>query len=190
MAQPEANEFIGTGKASQYNIIIFYDMWGKISEDQQKGYLSLTEKGTPLLFLHHSIVSYQDWDEFRKILGGKYIQPAIVTDSSLLSHYKHDILLNVHIIDPENPITKGLKDFEITDEGYSNFAVEPDVNPILSTKNPDSGEIIGWTKKYRNSKIVYIMLGHDKKAYANENFQTLVKNSIEYLISKQQDNRQ
>jgi uncharacterized protein len=179
--QPEANELLGSPGIGNYNLIIFYDMWGQISENQKQYYQNLTEKGVGLLFLHHSLVSYQGWDEFRKILGGKYIQPEIVTDSTLLSRYKHDILLDVHIVDPKHPVTSGMKDFEIPDEGYSNFAVEKNVFPLLTSKHPDSGEIIGWTNKYKNSQIVYLMLGHDKKAYANENFRKLIDNSIKYL---------
>ena len=183
-SQPEANEYMGSEEIGKYSIIIFYDMWDKITEEQKKYYTNITMNGTGLLFLHHSLVSYQEWDEFRNIIGGKYIQEGSVDDSSKFSGYRHDIELEVNIIDPEHPVTSGIENFKITDEGYSNFIVEKNVKPLLSTKHPDSGEIIGWTHKFNNSGIVYLMLGHDSKAYSNENFRKLIGNSIQYLSKK------
>ncbi len=84
LSQPYANSLIGSGKADVYDVLVFYDSWQTISEAEKKGYLDLTERGTGLLFLHHSLVSYQEWDVFTNIRGGRYpnqtLRTACATD--------------------------------------------------------------------------------------------------------------
>jgi uncharacterized protein len=183
MSQPNANHFIASGGALKYDALIFYDMWQDINNDEKTAYTNLTDQGKGLLFLHHSLVSYQDWDEFSVIRGGKYVinDPP---DSLIDSNYRHDIDLYINILDTSNMITSGMNDFVIHDEGYSNIIVNEDVVPLLKTIHKDCSEQVAWTKKYHKSKIVYLMGGHDRLAYANENYKRLIRNSLNYLVEK------
>ncbi|MCU4162468.1 hypothetical protein [Carboxylicivirga caseinilyticus] len=70
--QPKANEDIEQGLANNYDILIFYDLNDSITSEQKAAYWNLLKSGKPMLFLHHTLVSYQDWPEFTKIIGGKY----------------------------------------------------------------------------------------------------------------------
>ena len=72
--QPKANELIQNGDAGKYQALVFYDMYQEISQEQKAAYLEVLAKGKGMVFLHHSLVSYQDWPEFRQIIGGKYLQ--------------------------------------------------------------------------------------------------------------------
>jgi hypothetical protein len=183
LSQPDANLFISTGKATKYSILVFYDSWQSVSEKEKAAYIDLTKNGMSFLFLHHSLASYQDWETFFKIRGGGYTM-SNPPDSIRDMRYKHDLDLLVEIQDTEHPVTSGMKNFMIRDEGYANITVNSDVVPLLKTKNPDCAEIIGWTLKYNNSKIVYLMGGHDKYAFENENYRRLISNSLKYLVSK------
>ena len=178
--QPEANAMIGRGDGLDYDAAVFYDMWREIDSSAMKGYLELTEKGVGLVFLHHSLVSYQGWDEFTNIIGGKYHQPGAESDSSQISGYAHDLDLKISVL-PGHPVTKDLSDFTILDEGYSNIEVLPDVEILLHTEHELSSPQMGWTHDYGNSHVVYLMLGHDKHAYENPAFQQLVRNAILYV---------
>jgi type 1 glutamine amidotransferase len=178
--QPEANIMIANGDVLDFDAIVFYDMWREIDSAAINGYLEMTDQGVGLVFLHHSLVSYQDWDEFIKIIGGKYHQPGEGSDSSQHSGYAHDLDLKVSVL-PDHPVTKDMVDFTIHDEGYSNIEVLPEVEILLQTNHELSAPQMGWTHQYRNSKVVYLMLGHDKKAYENPAFQKLVRNSIFYV---------
>jgi type 1 glutamine amidotransferase len=183
LSQPYANQYIGSRKARAYDVLVFYDSWQTISDAEKEAYLDLTDRGKGFLFLHHSLVSYQEWDEFSKIRGGRY-HKSDPPDSLRNSWYKHDLDLLVNILDSANTITRGMKDFMIHDEGYGNIMVLDGVTPLLKTKDPGCAEIIAWTNKYKNSKVVYLMGGHDKFAYENENYIKLVRNSLNYLIRK------
>lgn len=180
LSQPEANKAFLADSIGIYDVIVFYDMWQDISSAEQNAFMHLTERGTGLVFLHHSLVSYQQWEVFKDIRGGRYNEKNYGYPPEKLSGYKHDIILDVRVEDPSHPVTRGLDDFEIHDEGYSNIEVIPDVTPLLTTNHPDCARIIGWTNKYKNSKVVYILLGHDNNAWSDENFRTIVSNAIEW----------
>jgi type 1 glutamine amidotransferase len=181
VTQPLGNLVIENNNSEDWDAIVFYDMWQNITETQKEAYLRLLENGTGMIFLHHSLVSYQDWDEFKCIRGGKYLEKGYVSDSTELSGYQHDLDLKVTVIDPEHPVTNGIKDFKIHDEGYYNIEILPEVTPLLQTSHPSCAKYIAWTKEYRNSRIVYIMLGHDRQAYNNPSFRQLLNNSIKWV---------
>jgi hypothetical protein len=181
MSQPAANEFLLTEEGKSYDTYVFYDMWNEITDEQKDAYLDLTSKGKGFLFLHHSLVSYQDWPEFKSLIGGRYHRPAEGKDSALFSNYKHDIELRVNVLDDEHSITLGMADFSISDEGYGNLDVNDEIVPLLTTDHPDCHPVIGWANQFQNSKVVYLIFGHDKKAYEDEDFGVLVKNSIKWV---------
>jgi uncharacterized protein len=179
--QPSANKAIASGQAGQFDVLVFYDMWRDVSEQEQQAYIDLTKQGKPILFLHHALASYQKWPEFEKILGGKYIEKGSETSAEELSTYKHDVWIHVQVPNPEHPVTKGIKPFRIFDEVYGNFRVLPKVTPLLKTDHPESGPVIAWENRYNSSVIVFLQPGHDKNAYESENYRRLILQSIKYL---------
>ncbi len=145
---------------------------------------NLTMEGKPMLFLHHALCSFQVWDGYMEMLGGKYVMAGPGVDTSLLSDYKHDIDMDIEVVDSQHPITLGMQDFSIHDEGYSNITLAPGILPLLKTDHPDSSPLVGWTKKSDQSTLVYLMLGHDKLAYENPAFKQLLEQSINWLAGQ------
>ena len=182
--QPEANRLIGTGEAARYDLLVFYDMVQTISDGEKEGYIALTKIGKPFLFLHHSICSYQNWPEFEKILGGKYVQKGEGIPDDQLSTYRHDVLVDCEVVGPKHPVTRGFMQFTLTDEVYGNFRVGRLSLPLLKTGHPESSPVIAWENKYNQSTIVYLQPGHDKKSFENQDYRKLVRQAIMYLIRK------
>lgn len=182
-SKPSAFTVFSSEEITDYHAIVFYDTYQPISEDEKISFLSLFEKGIGVVFLHHTIVSHQDWDEYEKIVGGRYHHTPYTDDGKKYgpSTYKHDQEFLIKIIDKEHPVTKGLNDFPITDEAYLNYKIYDYVTPLLASDNCENGKYLGWTNTYHNSKVVYLQLGHDHKAYENSYFRLLIKNSIEWV---------
>lgn len=178
LVQPEANTQLGTIDPKTYDAIVFYDMPKSIAEQDKSNYYNLLKLGKGLVFLHHSQCSYQDWEGYKTIVGGKYHEEK---NSPLSSTYQHDVTFTVKISDPKHPVTRGLKDFEILDEVYGNTEVLPGVTPLLTTDHPQSSKIIGWTHQIEKSRIVYIQPGHDKNAYQNAQYRQLVRQAINFV---------
>jgi len=179
VVHPKANQMYASPEIDAYDAIVFYDMVQEITEDQQRAFINLLNKGKGMVFLHHSLVSYQHWDEFEKIIGGRYYLEAKGDVDA--STYKHDVNIPVKITDPEHPVTNGLTDFDIHDEVYNQYSVLPSSHALISTTHPESEEIIGWANKYGKSKIVYIQLGHDHYAFENDNYRKLLKQAINWV---------
>ncbi len=83
ISQPRFNHLITTKMFDQYTALVFYDMWQEINDEEKQAFLGLLDKGQGMVFLHHALVSYQHWDEFEKIVGGKYIETEFYNDPNM-----------------------------------------------------------------------------------------------------------
>lgn len=165
---------------SGYDVIVFYDMQRETLPGEKEKLPALTEHGTGLVFLHHSLVASQDWEEYTEIIGGKYHIAPYTTDSSILSAYRHDIELDIEVLDPFHPVTEKMNDFTILDEGYSNIEILPGNTCLLSVSHPDCAPCTAWARTYKQSKVVYLLHGHDRLAYENPSFREVLANAIRW----------
>lgn len=183
-SKPFAFQLFDLINIDNYKAIVFYDTYQPITEEQKESFMNIFGRGIGVLFLHHSLVSHQEWSEYENIVGGRYFHHAWVDNEKKYgpSTYKHDQDFLVEIINKTHPVTKGMDNFQIYDETYLNYRVLPNVAPLLRTDYRESGEILGWTHNYKNSRIVYIMMGHDKNAFENIYYKKLIENTINFLI--------
>lgn len=181
--QPKANELIASPAVNKYDALVFYDMNDSITASQKQAYLQLLQKGKAMIFLHHALVSYQNWDTFQQIIGGKYYAKATLVDGDTLkSSYQHDVVIPVKIENRAHPVTTGLSDFEIFDEVYGNFGIQPTIRPLLSTTHPGSSKYIAWTNPFGRSEVLFIQLGHGPEAFGNPNYRQLLRQGIAWSI--------
>ena len=177
---PNANIFYESNLAEKFDVFVFYDMNQSISTYEKKNLRELAASGKPMVFLHHSLVSYQDWPEFEKIIGGKYHEKESSIGDSIIpaSTYEHDVQVEVKLEAPDHPILQGLSDFTLTDEVYGGFSHSTSVEPLLSTNHPGSSRYIAWINRYGNSRAVYIQPGHDHQAFTDANYRKLLHQAI------------
>jgi len=183
VTQPEANNLYASDSIDQFDALVFYDMVQEISEEQKAAFLDLLERGMGMVFIHHSIASYQTWDEFKEILGARYhLEPWVRGGDSLpASTYNHDVDLEVQVADDQHPVTTGLSDFVIHDETYDLVEILPNRHPLLTTSQPGSMPLLGWAHRYGNSRIVYLQPGHDNNAYSHAGYRQLVMHAIDWV---------
>jgi len=178
--QPAANQLIASESGSGFDVIVFYDMWQNISHEEKEAYNRLLEKGTGMVFLHHSLASYQEWTEFTGIRGGRYVLPGSATDPQEASDYRHDIHFTVST-NPDHPVTAGIEPFEIFDEGYMNLQVLPEVTILLTTSHEHSHDVIGWAHTVKNSRVVYLMPGHGIEGLTHDAYLMIIENAINWV---------
>ncbi len=180
---PAAYDMFLPENRDKYDVLVFYHMWQTISPEQAKIFADCIHEGKPLVALHHSICAYDDWPEYFNIIGGKYFhKPTVVNGKEYAAcSYIHDIHFTVNVVDSKNPVTKGVRDFEIFDETYKGYYVEDGVTPLLTTDEPSSNPVIGWTKNYGRARVVTLQSGHDAPTFENQNFRKLLKQSIEWV---------
>jgi hypothetical protein len=137
----------------------------------------------PMLFMHHAICTFQEWEGYSELVGGKYLVEGFGYETSEFSGYKHDLDLRITVLDKRHPVTRGLNDFTIHDEGYSNLWISEGVTPLLKTENPDCSEIVGWINHFDRSTTIWLIFGHDKLAYENHSFRKLLGNALGWLTA-------
>jgi type 1 glutamine amidotransferase len=166
-----------------YDVIVLYNMSKQISPKRRRNFARLLrEQGVGLVALHHMMGAYPDWPQYRKITGGKYFLKGASGHRG--STYKHDLDLHVHIEDTSHPITRGMSDFRIHDEGYKYCGFEADNHVLLTTEHPDCDKTIGWVRKVGKARVYGMMLGHDSHAYENPNFRKLVARAIRWTAGR------
>jgi type 1 glutamine amidotransferase len=182
---PGAYDMFLPENRNKYDVLVFYHMWQTITDEQAKVLSDCIRQGKPLVVLHHSICAYDDWPEYVNITGGKYFhKPTTIKGKEYPAcSYIHDLHFTVKIINPADPVTKGLTDFDIFDETYKGFYVDENVTPLLSTDEPSSTPVIGWSKMYGKARIVTLQSGHDVATFENPNFRKLLRQSIEWVYN-------
>ena len=181
---PGAYDMFLPENRNKYDVLVFYHMWQTITDEQAKVLSDCIRQGKPLVVLHHSICAYDDWPEYVNIIGGKYFhKPTTIKGKEYPAcSYIHDLHFTVKIINPADPVTKGLTDFDIFDETYKGFYVDENVTPLLSTDEPSSTPVIGWSKMYGKARIVTLQSGHDAATFENPDFRKLLRQAIEWVF--------
>ena len=170
----------------KYDVLVFYHMWQTITDEQAKAMADCIRDGKPLVVLHHSICAFDDWPEYTNIIGGKYFHKPTTLNGKVYPacSYIHDLHFTVKIVNRDNPVTRGLTDFDIFDETYKGFYVEKGVTPLLTTEEPSSGPVIGWSKIYGKARVITLQSGHDVATFENPAYRKLLKQSIEWVYNK------
>jgi len=183
---PGAYEMFKSENRNKYDVLVFYHMWQKITDEQANTFAGCIKSGKPVVALHHSICAFDDWPEYWNIIGGKYFHKETTFNGKAYQpcSYIHDLNFNVKVTSPKHPVTKGVSDFPIFDETYKGYYVADNVTPLLTTDEPSSTPTIGWAKTYGKSRIVVLQSGHDVPTFENPNFRKLLKQAIVWVIKK------
>jgi len=169
-----------------YDVVVLYNMTQKISEKRRQNFLGLLDRGVGLVVLHHAVADFQDWPEFEKIAGTRYYLKETVVDG--VTHprgaWKDGVNFKIHVEDAEHPITKGLADFQVRDEGYRNQTYAPDNHLLLSTDNAASEKQVGWVRTYKNARVFCTPIGHGPQAFTSEPFRRVMARAIRWTAKR------
>ena len=171
----------------KYDAILFLNQNKKYptEERNRKQYLNLTKRGIGMVFLQFTLSSQPEWDEFHDLVGGKWFLKKFEADPKKHSTYFPGLEAKIKILNTDHPVTKGLKDFSMTDAYYGNIYVAPSVTPLLGTDTPKVSKVIAWTHTYEKSKVVYVMPGFSDGSYQNKSYRKLLANSLTYVAAQE-----
>ena len=189
---PKEMDLLAPGLEKKYDLVLSYDMNNfPVTDEQRERFARLVEGGMPLIVMHHSVGGYIHWRPYWKMIGGHYLQNPTEIDGKLYpaSSYKHNLDIAVEIADKEHPITRGVENFIIRDEGYKNMYVREGVHVLLKTNHPDASPEVAWTIQHGTGTIFVILLGHDRHAYENPNLRKILHQGIEWCVEESQKNR-
>ena len=183
---PDSADMLKPGLEKEYDVIVMYDMVDSISEKQREAFVALLKEGIGIIALHHNLAAHKNWDEYRKIIGGIYLFESQILDGKerIKSSYSHDQDIKVTVTDKSHPITRGISDFQIHDETYKDYYTSADAQVLLTTDHPMSDPELAWTIKYHNSRVFYLLLGHDSQAWHHPDYPKLLLNAIRWAAQE------
>lgn len=146
--------------------------------EQGKAVRRFVESGGSALFMHNvTHVGLTDAD-FRHVLGAAYAgHPPIRT-------------FKVRVTNPNHPITKGVKDFIVTDEQHYMDYDKDRKHIFLETVNEEGldfdkkGPVApgGWSYDYGKGRIAYLSPGHLLNVLWNPEYIKLQQNALRWLM--------
>ena len=168
---------------ASYDVVIFYNMHTETPTGEEprwcergiKAALEGLGGGKQGIFvLHHAILAFPDWPLWSEIVG--------IPDRHF--GFYHDESIHVEVANPEHPITRGLAPWDMVDETYTMADAGPGSEILLTVDHPRSMRTIGWTRRYKGSRVFCLELGHDNSAFAHPVFRTLVSRGIAWCAGK------
>jgi type 1 glutamine amidotransferase len=185
---PKVAARLKPGLEKEFDVIVRYDMEKDASPEERKDFVELLNRGIGLVSLHHNLCSNQEWPEYRKIIGGKYLYAPIEEGGKRYGPSSYDEggePVNVSIADRDHPITHGLADFVIRDETYNHYFVEPSVHVLMTTNSPKNNPTLAWTQEYGKSRVFYFQFGHGPGAWKNPVYPQLLARGIRWAARKE-----
>jgi putative membrane-bound dehydrogenase-like protein len=154
------------------------------SEETKSAIFNHVNAGKPMLIYHPSTwYNWKDWPEYNRTLVG----------GGSNSHEKLQEF-EVEVVKPNHPLMQGVpKKFRITDELYR-WEKDPKgakINVLAIGRGLESGKEfpVVWTVEHPRAKIVGNTLGHDEDAHGLEAYQTILRNTANWLLPAQGKNK-
>jgi hypothetical protein len=198
--QPAVQRLMTPAGMEGFDALVLYDMPGlDFAAPERPGYvepdaafkaglLAMLDQGKGVVALHHAIAGWPAWPEYAELL---------------VEH-------KVTVLDPAHPVVAGVPArFSLTDEIYLGEVFDDLVHPLLASsaaftrsgfysatlavngqmysnagwEHADGSNLIGWTKRARNSPLVYLQPGDGPATYEDPNYRRLVENAIRWVAS-------
>ena len=165
-------KFLASPRLHDYDAIVLnYMNWKSPDpgEEARNNFAQFIRNGKGLVLVHFACGAFQGWPEFQKIAGR-------VWDPKLRGHDPHGTF-TVEIVDPEHPITKGLKSFTTVDELYTCLAGDKDIHVLArATSKVDRKDYpMAFVNHYGKGRVFHCVLGHDVKALSGAGVQGLFR---------------
>jgi type 1 glutamine amidotransferase len=176
----EDKEVFASPSLADYKaIVLSYGFWKEAdpSKKAQAGLLNYVKGGGSVVALHFACSSFQDWDEYRVLLGR-------VWKKGVGGHGPYGEF-TVKIKDNKHPITKGMEDFKTEDELYAKLTGDAEIEVLVTAYSDWSKKVepIVFVKRYGSGRVVQNVLGHGIDSKQNESYQKLLCRSVEWAAT-------
>jgi type 1 glutamine amidotransferase len=161
-----------------YDVIMFNTcLKSGLNKSRRETLLKALRQGKGLVALHCALWSFQDWPEWRKIIGGITL--------------KHDPFgsYDVVVVDGNHPIAKDLPNkYKVTDEPYLVGERNQAMHIIVETAGKHGPDKIiepqAWTTRYAGGRVFTTTFGHDERVQTHPAFLKLLANGIRWASGR------
>ena len=142
---------------AEVDLIIQHVTMSQISGPRERALLNAVKRGVGLAGWHGGLGdSFRNNTEYQYMVGGQWV-----------AHPGGVIPYRVNITDREDPVTRGLEDFDMKSEQYF-MHVDPNVKVLATTTFAGDHDFwidgavmpVAWKKQYGKGRVFYSSLGH------------------------------
>lgn len=151
------------------------ERWGlSLSAGARAGLEAHVRSGGGLLALHGASICFDDWPQWRALLGGVWVW----------GRSGHPPLgpMAVTVHADRHPLVAGLADFELEDEAYGFLDTEPDVVPLLTSPHGGADHPLAWARAVGDGRVVYDALGHHAPSLRHPAHRELLLRAVRWLL--------
>ncbi len=148
-----------------------------LSDAGQENLLNFVRQGKGFYVQHLASASYGKWEEFGKLCGRHWVMGT--------SGHGPRSVFECQIADSDHPITKGLKDFQISDELYAKLQGDEKIQVLVTADSDWSNrtEPMVFVRDYGQGRSVHNAMGHDRKAITNPSCAALIARGVEWAAT-------
>jgi len=148
-----------------------------ISDKAKENLLSFVRDGKGFVCFHMSSASWADWDEFHKLCGRYWVMGK--------SGHGPRGKFTANIVVSDDPVTRGVQDFEADDELYAKLLGEEKINVLVSAKSEWSKQVepLVFTKEYGKGRVFNYCFGHDVKALEDPSVMRMWSRGVEWAAT-------
>jgi type 1 glutamine amidotransferase len=144
-------------------VVLHFMNWEKPSPGAaaRQNLRRFVESGKGLMLVHFACGAWQDWPQFRDLVGRVY-------DPTARPHDPYGAF-RVEIADPGHPITQGMSAFETTDELYTCLTGSGPIKIVASARSKVDGKDypMAFVLTYGKGRVFHTVLGHNMSALTN-----------------------
>ena len=169
---------IGVEVEAGIDVLLFNTRIDKgLPEDQRKVVLDALGAGKGVVGMHGALWGFQDWPEWRAILGG-----------TLKKQASHGPYANA-VVHPSHPIVADLpSQFSVDDDLWFADERSPYADVIIRTtaipEDRSSGEPQAWTNRYAGGRVFVTAFGHDNELLRESAVFGLLANGLRWAAGR------
>ncbi len=166
----DSREDLNPSELGRYHAVMIYTNHLTVTRPQISALLAFVERGGGLVALHCASASFQNSEEFIRLVGAAFKSHGTGT-------------FGVVRVAGEHPAIAGVPAFESWDETYVHTKHNPVDRTVLEVRREDGkDEPWTWVRTYGKGRVFYTAWGHDQRTWSQPGFQRLVERGLRWTV--------
>ena len=158
----DEREDLNDTELDRYDVVMLYNNHMTVSDEQIASLLKFVEDGGGLVVLHCASASFQNSEEFIKLVGAAFKSHGTGTFSAVR-------------VAPDHPAIDDVPTWESWEETYIHTKHNPVNRTVLEVRRENGhDEPWTWVRTYGNGRVFYTAWGHDQRTWGQPGFQQMV----------------
>ena len=168
----EAMSDLNPETLAKYDVLMIYANTEKIAPEQEKALLDYVEGGGGFAPIHCATYCFLNSPKYVALCGAQF-----------KSHGTGEF--EVKVVDPANPIMKGLDLFKTWDETYVHAKHNEQDRTVLEVRDEKGrDEPWTWTRTQGKGRVFYTAYGHDQRTWGQPGFHDLIERGLRWAANQ------